>query len=182
MPRYHGWTFGLDGELRAAPRERREDAFDRSAFSLFRAQVDTWGPLVFVNPDLAAPSLEATLGSLQGVAVTNRLDVSRMTIRDRREYEVRGNWKIALDNILERYHCPTGHPGFYEYYDVDPATYTLQLHGACSYQRGNLRDKPEAQAHKVDWGDFELDDIGPQHDHHPRPAVVHRDADDPGGG
>jgi choline monooxygenase len=159
--RYHGWTFGLDGELRAAPRERREEAFDRSAFPLFRAQVDTWGPLVFVNPDLTAPSLATVLGSLTDVAVENGLDISRMVLRDQREYAVRGNWKAALDNMLECYHCPTGHPGFYEYYDVDPSTYLLQLHGACSYQRGNLRDKPEAQAHKVDWGDFELYFIWP---------------------
>ncbi len=154
--RYHGWTFGLDGALRAAPRERREDEFDRSAFPLFPAAVETWGPLVFVNPDPSAPSLHSTLGTLEQVALENRLDLSGMVMRDDRRYNVRGNWKIALDNMLECYHCPTGHPGFNEYYDVDPATYIIQLHGSCSYQRGNLREKPEAQAHKTDWGDFEL--------------------------
>lgn len=159
--RYHGWTFGLDGALRAAPREKREEDFDRSAFPLFGAQVETWGPLVFVNPDPSAPPLRATLGSLDELATRNGLDVSRMVLRDRRQYNVQGNWKIALDNMLECYHCPTGHPGFYEYYDVDPATYIIQLHGSCSYQRGDLRDKAEAQAHKVDWGDFELYYIWP---------------------
>ncbi|MEA2227984.1 MAG: hypothetical protein QOF04_1614 [Solirubrobacteraceae bacterium] len=159
--RYHGWTFGLDGELRAAPREKREDDFDRSAFPLYPAAVDTWGPLVFVNPDPSAASLQSTLGTLDEVAAENGLDLTGMVKRDERRYNVRGNWKIALDNMLECYHCPTGHPGFYDYYDVDPASYLLQLHGSCSYQRGDLREKPEAQAHKTDWGDFELYYIWP---------------------
>ena len=154
--RYHGWTYGLDGDLRAAPREKREDEFDRSRFPLFKAAVETWGPLVFVNPDPDAPSLQSTLGTLDDAAQENGLDLSRMVPRDKRDYPCHANWKIVADNMLECYHCPTGHPGFYEYYDVDPSTYVIQLHGACSYQRGNLREKPEAQAHKVDWGDFEL--------------------------
>jgi choline monooxygenase len=154
--RYHGWTYGLDGDLRAAPREKREDDFDRSRFPLFKAAVETWGPLVFVNPDPGAPSLQSTLGTLDDAAKENGLDLSRMVPRDKRDYACHANWKIVADNMLECYHCPTGHPGFYEYYDVDPSTYVIQLHGACSYQRGNLREKPEAQAHKVDWGDFEL--------------------------
>ncbi|MEA2288690.1 MAG: hypothetical protein QOD55_687 [Solirubrobacteraceae bacterium] len=153
---YHGWTYGLDGTLRAAPREKHEEDFDRSAFPLYPARVDTWGPLVFVNPDPSAASFQSTLGTLNEVASTNGLDLSKMVLKDQRTYNVRGNWKIALDNMLECYHCPTGHPGFYDLYDVDPATYVLQLHGACSYQRGDLRAKPEAQAHRADWGNFEL--------------------------
>ena len=61
---YHAWTYGLDGELRTAPRSDREPGFDRSEWSLLPAQVDTWGPLVFVNPDLAAAPLAETLGEL----------------------------------------------------------------------------------------------------------------------
>jgi phenylpropionate dioxygenase-like ring-hydroxylating dioxygenase large terminal subunit len=158
---YHGWNFGLDGELRAAPRERREQEFDRSAFPLFRAQVDTWRGLVFVNAELDAPPLREVIGTLDDVAEERGLDLSRMVRRQRLEFPCAANWKILLDNMLECYHCPTGHPGFYEYYDVDPASYVIQLHGACSYQRGDLREKPEAQAHKSDWGDFELYFIWP---------------------
>ncbi|HMJ94457.1 MAG TPA: aromatic ring-hydroxylating dioxygenase subunit alpha [Thermoleophilaceae bacterium] len=154
--RYHGWNYGLDGCLRAAPRERREVEFHHEDYPLLPAAVDVWGSLVFVNPDPEAAPLADTVGTLDDVAAANGLDLSQMVLRDERSYDVRGNWKIALDNMLECYHCPTGHPGFYDLYDVDPATYVIQLHGACSYQRGDLRAKPEAQAHKSDWGDFEL--------------------------
>ena len=48
---YHAWTYGLDGRLRAAPRSDREPGFDTDELGLKQIQVDTWGPLVFVNPD-----------------------------------------------------------------------------------------------------------------------------------
>ena len=48
---YHAWTYGLDGSLRAAPRSDREPGFDAGDWSLLPVLVDTWGPLVFVNPD-----------------------------------------------------------------------------------------------------------------------------------
>src|SRR5262249_11441347 len=47
----HGWTYNLDGSLRAAPRSEREADFDKDEIGLVRLQVDTWGPFVFVNPD-----------------------------------------------------------------------------------------------------------------------------------
>jgi choline monooxygenase len=63
--------------------------------------------------------------------------------------------------MLECYHCPTGHPNFNAFYNVDAENYLIELHGLCSYQRGDLREKDEAQAHKSDWGDFELYFIWP---------------------
>ena len=59
---YHAWTYGLDGSLRAAPRSEREPGFDRADWSLRPVRVETWGPLVFVNPDLDAAPLAETLG------------------------------------------------------------------------------------------------------------------------
>ena len=47
---YHAWTYGLDGSLRAAPRSEREPGFDLGDWALHRVRVETWGPLVFVNP------------------------------------------------------------------------------------------------------------------------------------
>ena len=153
---YHGWTFGLDGALRGAPRERREEEFDKSQFPLFNAKVGVWEHLVFVNPDSEAPELGRLTESLSATALRNQLDISGMVLRDSRDYEVRCNWKLAVDNMIECYHCPTGHPGFNALYDITPENYIIELHGVCSYQRGDLKDKPEAQAHKSDWGDFEL--------------------------
>ena len=60
---YHGWTYDLDGSLRAAPRAERERAFDPATCGLVPVAVDTWGPLIFVNPDRFADPLSTTLGN-----------------------------------------------------------------------------------------------------------------------
>ena len=44
----------------------------------------------------------------------------------RSPYEIRANWKIALENYLECYHCPVNHPGLVEVIDDR----RLELHAA----------------------------------------------------
>jgi choline monooxygenase len=39
------------------------------------------------------------------------LDVDALRFHHRAEYEIRANWKIALENYLECYHCRLNHPG-----------------------------------------------------------------------
>ena len=107
---YHAWTYGLDGALRAA---RAADAdFDRDELGLRRAQVDTWGPFVFVNADArraaarrharrAAASWCATAGSTW----------TRSRFHSRAPYTLEANWKVAVENFLECYHCAVAHPG-----------------------------------------------------------------------
>jgi phenylpropionate dioxygenase-like ring-hydroxylating dioxygenase large terminal subunit len=153
---YHGWVFNLDGTLRSAPRSERELAFDKQAWPLFPAGLDTWGPLIFVNPDADSQPMATLFSEAFEAAAGRGLDMSGMVLRDRSTYRCRCNWKVMLDNMLECYHCPTGHPGFYEYYNIDPERYQIDVFRACSYQRGNLREFEAARAHKVDWGDFEL--------------------------
>src|SRR6188768_1781003 len=53
--RYHGWTYGLDGALRAAPEMEDTEGFDKSEFGLLPVRVDRWGPFVFANLDESAP-------------------------------------------------------------------------------------------------------------------------------
>ena len=49
--RYHGWTYGLDGALRAAPEMEETEDFRKEDFSLQEVRVDRWGPFVFANLD-----------------------------------------------------------------------------------------------------------------------------------
>ena len=73
--------------------------------------VGTWGPFVFVNPDPDAPPLAEALGDLPDVVAAHGLDVGALRFHHRVEYEIRANWKIALENYLECYHCQLNHPG-----------------------------------------------------------------------
>jgi choline monooxygenase len=123
---YHAWTYGLDGALRAAPRADAD--LDRSALGLRAASVDTWGPFVFVNAAADAAPLEGTLGSLPDVARERGLDLSALAFHHRVHYGVDANWKVAVENYLECYHCAVAHPSFSEVVDVRPDAYELDAH------------------------------------------------------
>jgi choline monooxygenase len=107
---YHAWTYGLDGALRGAPRSKDEPGFEKEGLGLVPVQVDTWGPFVFANPDPEAASLAEALGDLPAVVAENGFDVDALVFHTRVAYEIRANWKIAIENYLECYHCTLNHP------------------------------------------------------------------------
>ena len=135
---YHAWTYGLDGTLRAAPRADREPDFDPAELSLLPVQVDTWGPFVFVNPDVSAPPLAEALGRLPEL-LAEVVDVEALTFHHRASSELETNWKVACENFLECYHCATAHPSFSKVVDVSPDSYRLEAEGLFSSQFGPVR-------------------------------------------
>jgi choline monooxygenase len=137
---YHAWTYDLDGSLRRAPRAEREPDFDPAGFSLLPASVDTWGPFVFVNPDPAAAPLADTLAGLPDLVAESGLDFGAVRFHSHYEATLRGNWKAALENYLECYHCPVAHPGFSKVIDVDPDEYLLRVEPTYLSQLGHARE------------------------------------------
>ena len=136
---YHAWTYDLDGSLRRAPRADREPGFDPSDLSLRPVSVDTWGPFVFVNPDTDAAPLAETLGDLPALVGESGVDLGAVRFHSHYEWEIRSNWKVAIENFLECYHCPTAHPGFSKVIDVDPDSYVLTVSESYSSQVGSVR-------------------------------------------
>ena len=114
---YHAWTYGLDGSLRAAPRGGDDPALDPSCMALLPVSVDVWGPFVFANPDPHAEPLADALADLPEVVAEHGLDIDSLRINRRVHYELRANWKIALENYLECYHCQVNHPRLVEVID-----------------------------------------------------------------
>ena len=112
------------GPLRAAPRIPRSPACD---LGLVPVSVGTWGPFVFANPDPSAEPLADALGDLPAVVAEHDLDVDALRFNRRVRYEIRANWKIALENYLECYHCPVNHPGLVEV--IDERRLELVAHG-----------------------------------------------------
>src|SRR5262249_7070590 len=161
---YHAWTYGLDGKLRAAPRSDRELDLEEEDLSLVPLALDTWGPFVFVNPDVDAAPLAEALGPVPS-RVSEVLDVDSLEFRFRWEFELDTNWKVACENFLECYHCPVAHPGFSAVVDVSADAYKLEANGLTSSQFGHLRagngsflaggEIPHGQFHFV-WPNFGL--------------------------
>jgi choline monooxygenase len=161
---YHAWTYGLDGRLRAAPRSDRETGFDGNELGLIEIGVDTWGPLVFVNPDPGSEPLADALGDVPA-RLAEILDIDALEFRFRTEFELNVNWKISCENFLECYHCAVAHPGFSAVVDVSPDAYLLDAEGLVSSQIGPLRpnsspsftdrEVPRSQFHFL-WPNFSL--------------------------
>ena len=135
---YHAWTYGLNGELRAAP--RADSTLDRSELGLRPALVDTWGPFLFVNADSEAAPLADTLGELPELVRSAGVDVDSLAFHSRAPYTLEANWKVAVENYLECYHCAVAHPGFSEVVDVSPDSYLLEPHPTFASQHVRLRE------------------------------------------
>ena len=103
---------------------KNEAGFDATQFPLHSAQIDTWGPFIFVNPDKDAAPLKDVLGELPDLLAATGLRLNEVKQRIRRTYEIAANWKIVVDNYLECYHCPVAHPGFSSVIDVNNYTVT----------------------------------------------------------
>jgi choline monooxygenase len=114
---YHAWTYDLDGSLRAAPRSDQDPAFDASCRGLAPVSVGTWGPFVFANPDPRAAPLSDALDDLPEIVAEHGLDVGALRFNRRVHYEIAANWKIAVENYLECYHCPVNHPSLVDVLD-----------------------------------------------------------------
>jgi phenylpropionate dioxygenase-like ring-hydroxylating dioxygenase large terminal subunit len=154
---YHGWTFDLDGTLRAAPRSDRETDFDTSDVRLRPLKVEAWGPLIFVNADLDAQPLSATLGGLADLVKERGFDLYSHPLRASRQFEIKCNWKVTLDNNTECYHCQTVHPGFSKEYHVDADNYQIT---AFPKSFTHLSPKHE-ESDATSWDDFHINYLWP---------------------
>src|SRR5206468_2072918 len=121
------------------PRAEREPGFDASGLSLLPVSVDRWGPFVFVNPDPDATPLADMLGELPELVAESGVELDAVRFHSHHEWEIRCNWKIAMENFLECYHCPVAHPGFSKVIDIDPDAYELSVRGSFSSQIGRVR-------------------------------------------
>jgi choline monooxygenase len=137
---YHAWTYGLDGALRAAP--RAGDDLDRAALGLRRAGLAAWGPFLFVHADADPPPLADTLGELPALVAAGGIDVDALVFHHRAEYALRTNWKVAVENFLECYHCAVAHPGFADVIDIDEDAYRLERHPTFASHYAQVRERP----------------------------------------
>jgi len=146
---YHGWTYGLDGTLRATPEWDGVREFDRAAHGLPAFRVEAWGPLLFANLDAASPDLTSFLGTIP--AETRDVPIGRMQLWRQVDYEVACNWKVYVDNYLEGYHIPIVHPGLfrlldYRAYRVETAALHSKQHAPIRSESGAASDGGASEA------------------------------------
>ena len=106
--RYHGWTYGLDGALRAA--SRMPDTFDRSRYGLHRVHVKVFAGMIFINFDANPVSFDAIENDLAAPLAPYGLENAK--VAHRQNYPIESNWKLAIENYCECYHCQPAHPEY----------------------------------------------------------------------
>jgi choline monooxygenase len=156
---YHAWTYGLDGRLITAPRAKREGGIESPELGLVQLRLDTWGPLVFVNPDPDAAPLEEFLDGMPERIADAGIDLDALRFLQRSESDLECNWKVSAENFLECYHCPTAHPGFSAVMDVSVDSYLLETSGGRMTQHGPPRPEPRGAydpTGEVERGQFHL--------------------------
>ena len=106
--RYHGWTYDLDGKLAGASRMKND--FDMSGIGLKRIHVELLDGLIYLN----FADQPAAFGAVRdGLADCLRpYDLANARVAHRQVYPIAANWKLAVENYCECYHCAPAHPEY----------------------------------------------------------------------
>jgi choline monooxygenase len=132
---YHAWSYSLDGTLLAAPGFEGDARVAPGKLSLKPARIFQFGPLIFVSLDPEGEDIDTVLGPLSGVSEK----WMGLKFRETRSYVYECNWKVAIENSVECYHCPTVHPSFAEL--IDTEQYLYELHSYCAITGGEKLDE-----------------------------------------
>jgi choline monooxygenase len=134
--RYHGWTYDLAGRLRGTPEFDGVRDFRREEQGLTGMAVAAWGPMVWTH---AGPQPGALLEFLAPLPEkVAGLGLADLRFVARKEYVVRCNWKVFVDNYLDGgYHVNTVHPELAGM--LDYVHYRTEIAGRTSVQISPLR-------------------------------------------
>jgi phenylpropionate dioxygenase-like ring-hydroxylating dioxygenase large terminal subunit len=109
---YHGWTYGFDGRLKAVPGEASFPGLDKSRLGLKPLEMEVYLGFVFVRFAGDGPSVAERLAPYARELAAYRTE-EMMPLRRHWQADIGVNWKNVMDNYLEGYHVPVGHPGLF---------------------------------------------------------------------
>jgi phenylpropionate dioxygenase-like ring-hydroxylating dioxygenase large terminal subunit len=106
--KYHGWRYGLEGELTFVQQESEFFDIHKSDYGLVPVKAEVWEGFIFVNLDGGKTEpLQEYLGAFgEGLA---GYPFHKMTQVHKYRAEVRSNWKLFIDAFAEFYHAPILH-------------------------------------------------------------------------
>lgn len=107
---YHAWTYNTDGTVRSARHMDMLEGFDKADYSLKKAQMSIFHGLIFINCDPDAPDLQNAFSKIDRQLAGYEL--ANAKVAHKQTYSVDANWKLALENYLECYHCATAHKAY----------------------------------------------------------------------
>jgi phenylpropionate dioxygenase-like ring-hydroxylating dioxygenase large terminal subunit len=100
--RYHAWTYGPDGRLRAIPDEHGFPGFDKSTHGLVAVKAVERHGIIFVTQ-------EEPEWPNDGLSELPMLFGADMKVVRTTEQDIAANWKLIAEGFLEGYHIRSTH-------------------------------------------------------------------------
>lgn len=107
---YHHWTYELDGSLRGA--SHTPAGFDKVQYSLKQIHLKIFHGMLFINFDEEHASFKAIEQDLDDCLQPYGLENAKVACK--KSYPIKANWKLAIENYCECYHCIPSHPEYAE--------------------------------------------------------------------
>lgn len=117
---YHGWAYNTDGSVKVIPGEEAYGPnFDKGQLGLTPVpRLDSYRDFYFISFDREIVDLSTYLGKAKDYIdlVVDQSPSGRMEIISGvQEYEVKGNWKLMVENSVDDYHLLATHSTWLNY-------------------------------------------------------------------
>jgi phenylpropionate dioxygenase-like ring-hydroxylating dioxygenase large terminal subunit len=108
--RYHGWTYYLDGRNRSISAPDTFPKFDRSKYGLKPIELEIYMGMVFVRFQGGESSVAERMAPHTAELAHYKMD-QMVPLDAMWTNELAIDWKNVVENYVEDYHFPIGHPG-----------------------------------------------------------------------
>ena len=105
---YHGWTYDLKGKLTGAPHMDAVDGFKKDDYPLHAVALAEWEGFIFINLSDEPEDFYSIFSPIKDRF--SPWNISDLVVKETKNYQVKGNWKLVIQNYCECYHCPILHP------------------------------------------------------------------------
>ena len=105
---YHAWAYDLDGTLISA--SHMDEGFRQDDYALHSINLEILGGLIFVCLSDKPPSLTQAKADL--TPVLELYGLADIKLAAQKSYPIAANWKLAVENYHECYHCGPAHPEY----------------------------------------------------------------------
>ena len=115
------------------------EEFAPSQIRLQSVKVHRFGPLLLAALDPATPTFDEMFPGVSERCAP--LGLERMGFVATRDFPVKANWKVYVDNFLEGYHIPLVHPALNR--EIDYRQYVVELGPRHTLQHAPVREGSE---------------------------------------
>lgn len=157
---YHAWTYTTDGRLKKARNADKVPGFDADRICLTAVRVEQFCGFVFVNLDDNAVPMARRFAAVSEQVRGFVAGLDELKLAHEHSAREDCNWKVAVENYNECYHCPVVHRDFTRGV-VEASSYNVSTQGevlrhtARSSTHTAYQVEPQA-AHSEDYSSWYL--------------------------